>query len=196
MSRVGTSLPIALSGRCGHPDRIMQAHVHDALVLIDHYVALYGAPALFLIITLELLGMPLPGESILIASSFLALRGDLPILHVYLAAFLGGVLGDSIGYWIGHRFGSRVLDRFGPGLGLTPERRERFELQVRTRGVYLVATARFVVVLRQLNGVLAGSTGMPYRRFLVANIIGAAAWSAVWGLGPYFFADLFKSFAP
>lgn len=174
----------------------MQAHVHDALILIDHYVALYGASALFLVILLESLGFPLPGESILIASSFLALRGDVPILHVYLAAFLGGVIGDSIGYWIGHRFGSRVLDRFGPRLGLTPDRRERFESQVRTNGVYVVATARFFVVLRQLNGILAGSTGMPYRRFLAANIIGAAAWSAVWGLGPYFFADLFKNLAP
>ena len=189
-------LPLAQSGRAVHPDPIMQAHVHDALVLIDHYVALYGASALFLVILLESLGFPLPGESILIASSFLALRGDVPILHVYLAAFLGGVIGDSIGYWIGHRFGSRVLDRFGPRLGLTPDRRERFESQVRTNGAYVVATARFFVVLRQLNGILAGSTGMPYRRFLAANIIGAAAWSAVWGLGPYFFADLFKNLAP
>lgn len=189
-------LPLAQSGRAVHPDPIMQAHVHDALVLIDHYVALYGAPALFLIVTLESLGMPLPGESIVIAASFLALRGDLPILHVYLATFTGAVLGDSIGYLIGRRFGPRVLDRFGPSLGLTPERRERFESQMRSRGVYLVATARFFVVLRQLNGILAGSIGMPYRRFLAANIVGAAAWSAVWGLGPYFFADLFKSLAP
>jgi membrane protein DedA with SNARE-associated domain len=174
----------------------MHAYVQDALVFIDHYVALYGVFALFGIILLESLGFPLPGESILVASSFLALRGDVAIFQVYLAAFFGAVLGDTIGYLIGHRFGPRVLDRIGPPLGLTPERRERFEAQMRSRGVYLVATARFIVILRQLNGIIAGSSGMPYRRFLAANVVGAAAWTAMWGLGPYFFADLFKHFAP
>lgn len=172
----------------------MVAQLQDALTHIDHFVVLYGALAIFVIILLESLGAPLPGESLLIASGFLALRGDLSIVQVYFSAFLGAVLGDSIGYMIGQRFGVQLLDRFGPRLGLTPERRAKFEAQVRTRGVYIVATARFVVILRQLNGVIAGSVRMPYHSFLAANVVGAAAWTAVWGLGPYFFGDLFKHF--
>lgn len=170
----------------------MHDHVHAALAIIDHYATLYGALALFFIVALEAIGLPLPGESALVASSVLALRGDLQISHVALAAFLGAAVGDSIGYFVGRRYGALVLDRFAPRIGLTPERRAAFEAQFQKRGVYVVATARFVVILRQLNGLLAGTTGMPYRRFLVADLIGCAAWVAVWGLGPYFFADLFK----
>lgn len=171
----------------------MASHLHDTLSFIEGYVALYGALALFVIIALESLGVPVPGESALIAASLLALRGDLAISHVFLAAFLGALLGDSVGYLIGHRYGTAVLDRFGQKLGLTPERRARIESQFESRGIYVVASARFVVILRQLNGLLAGSSRMPYRLFLMADIVGCAAWASVWGFGPYFFGDLFKS---
>ena len=56
----------------------------------------------------------------------------------------------------------------------------------------MVLSARFVAVLRQLNGVLAGSIGMPWHQFAAANIVGAAAWAGLWTFGPYFFTDLFQ----
>ena len=55
----------------------------------------------------------------------------------------------------------------------------------------MVLTARFVVVLRQLNGLVAGSIGMPWPHFVVANIAGAALWAGLWTFGPYYFTDLF-----
>lgn len=75
---------------------------------------------------------------------------------------------------------------------LTPERLFRLEQEVRKRGFILVLTARFVVVLRQLNGLLAGSATMPWPKFALANVLGAALWAGLWTLGPYFFTDLFR----
>ncbi len=165
--------------------------LQDALAWIEPAVAAYGAWALFLIIYFESFGVPLPGESSLIAAALLASRGDLAIGHVFLAAWLGGVLGDSTGYLIG-RFGGRLLlQRFGSWVKLTPERLARLEEMARRRGFLMVLTARFIVVLRQLNGLVAGSIGMPWTHFVAANILGAALWAGLWTLGPYFFTDVF-----
>ena len=94
----------------------------EALAWIEPAIVHYGAFALFLIIYFESFGVPLPGESALIAAALLATRGDIAIEHVFLAAWIGGVLGDSTGYLIG-RFGGRLLlQRFGSLVKLTPER--------------------------------------------------------------------------
>ncbi|AHV92472.1 hypothetical protein D554_0504 [Bordetella holmesii 30539] len=88
----------------------------------------------------------------------------------------------------------RLLVRYGHLVKITPERLAALEEQFRKRGLYLVMGARFVVVLRQLNGLIAGSAGMPFHRFLAANVVGALAWTAVWGAGPYLAADVFVPF--
>jgi len=165
---------------------------HDLLAGIEPAIATYGAFALFLTIYFESFGVPLPGESALIAASLLAARGDLDVLHVFMAAWLGGVLGDSTGYLIG-RFGGRLLVRkFGGMVKLTPDRLEHLEQAARKRGFIMVLTARFVVVLRQLNGLVAGSVGIPWPHFATANTLGAALWAGIWSFGPYFFTDLFR----
>lgn len=165
---------------------------HDSLAFIDHAVAHYGVIVLFVIIYFEALGAPLPGESGLIAASVLAARGDISIVHMLLAVWAGAVLGDSTGYLIGRLGGRRLLVRFGPKIGLSAERLATFEDKFRRKGVYIVAVARFISVLRQLNGLIAGSLEMPWLRFLAANAIGAALWTAVWGLGPYLFGDFYR----
>src|SRR5262245_1897325 len=164
---------------------------HEALALIEPYITAYGAVALFVIVWMESFGAPAPGESAVVAASVLAARGDLPIAHVMLAVFLGAILGDSTGYLIGHFGGRRLLVRFGPLVGLTPERFEKAETLFRAKGAYLVVVARFMVVLRQLNGVIAGALAMPWPRFLAANAVGAALWTLTWTLGPYLLTDLF-----
>ena len=163
--------------------------VHDTLHLIESYIMAYGAMALFVIIYLESFGAPMPGESAVIAASVLATRGDLSIAHVMAAVFAGAVLGDSTGYLIGRYGGRALLERFGPRLGLTEERLARTEALFRSKGPYIVVTARFVAILRQLNGVVAGTLAMPWLHFVAANAIGAALWTALWTLGPYFFTD-------
>jgi membrane protein DedA with SNARE-associated domain len=173
------------------PFRCLMSMIKDALLWVEPAIATYGAFALFLTIYLESFGVPLPGESGLIAAALLATRGDLDIGHVFLAAWLGGVLGDSTGYLIG-RFGGRpLLQRFGGYFRLTPERLSGWEQTAQRGGFVLVLTARFVVVLRQLTGLLAGSVNMPWPKFALANVLGAALWAGSWTLAPYLFTDLF-----
>lgn len=167
--------------------------LHDGLSLMEPYVATYGSFAMLLIIYFEALGAPLPGESALIACAALAAQGDINLVHALGAAFIGAVLGDSTGYAIGHFGGRPLLLRYGSLIKLTPERLTKLEALFRSRGVWIVIGARFMVLLRQLNGLVAGTVAMPWPRFLLANTIGAAAWVLVWGVGPYVAVDWFKT---
>ncbi|ABS13274.1 DedA family protein [Brucella anthropi] len=157
---------------------------------LEPYIAAYGALALFVIVYFESFGAPLPGESALIASSLLALHGTLNIEAVLIAVFIGAVLGDCTGYLIGRFGGRRLILRYGHLVKLTPERLEQFEKLFDSKGIYVVATARFVVLLRQLNGIVAGSMKMNPLHFLAANIVAAAGWTLVWGLGPYMLSGI------
>lgn len=165
--------------------------LHEGIAFIEPYVREYGLFALIVIIYLESLGAPLPGESALIASSVLAARGDFSIVNLFLGVWIAAVLGDSTGYAIGRFGGSVLLRRYGGLVKLTPERLASLEELFRRRGAWIVASARFVVLLRQLNGLVAGSVKMPWPAFLAANIVGGAAWTACWTLGPYFLGSLF-----
>jgi membrane protein DedA with SNARE-associated domain len=147
--------------------------------LAHHMTALiheYGVVALFLSVTLEALGAPLPGESAIIVSAGAAAAGELDIRAVVVAAFLGAVLGDNIGYLIGRHFGRSAIARVGGRFGITDRALSRAEAIVARYGPIIVVVARFVVLLRQLNGLVAGTTRMPWPRFFAANVAGAALW--------------------
>jgi membrane protein DedA with SNARE-associated domain len=168
--------------------------LHDAMALIEPSIAAYGALAVFVVIYFEALGAPLPGESLLVAVSAIAVRGDINLMHALGAAFCGAVLGDSTGYAIGHFGGRPLLLRYGHYIKLTPERLAKLQDVFRRKGMWIVMGARFVTILRQLNGLIAGSVAMPWLRFLLANTIGAAAWVLVWGLGAYWASDSIEAF--
>lgn len=163
----------------------------ESAVIVESYIREYGLIALAATIYLESFGVPLPGESALVGASLLAARGDFSIGNLFLVVWIASVLGDSTGYTIGHFGGRPLLLRFGPRVGLTPERLVNVEDLFHRHGPTIVIVARFVVLLRQFNGLVAGSVAMPWTRFVLANIIGAALWSAVWSFGPYFLGDLF-----
>jgi membrane protein DedA with SNARE-associated domain len=155
--------------------------------LFSSLVAQYGVAALFVSVTLESLGAPLPGESASLIASASAASGTLDIRAVVVAAFLGAVLGDNIGYLIGRRVGRTVLTRYGSRIGITDRNLDRAEAVARRHGPVMVVFARFVVLLRQLNGIVAGTTGMPWPTFLLANTIGAALWVGLWSTLAYRF---------
>lgn len=156
------------------------------LGMLEPYVHQYGAAAVFLILMLESLGLPLPGESLLIVASILAGRGDLSYVALFLAGWVGAVVGDSIGYLIGRRFGRDLLLRYGGKIGLNAERLANVEAVFARYGPVAVGGARFVAVLRQLNGVVAGSMAMPWHRFLLFNALGGALWVLTWTVVGYY----------
>jgi len=159
---------------------------------IEHYIALaepylreYGIAAVFVMVCLEAFGMPLPGESLVIASGFLASRGDINIVLLIGAIWSAAVLGDNIGYSIGRYGGRHLVLRHGARVGITEPRLAKVESVFSRYGGEIVMVARFFVGLRQLNGLIAGTVAMPWPRFLLYNAVGAALWTGVWGYGAY-----------
>lgn len=149
------------------------------------YLEQYGYSALFTGVFVEGFGIPAPGETLVVASALLAAQGDLHIAYVLLVAWAAAVLGDNIGYAIGHFGGRRLVLRHGRFVGIREHHLEKVEHFFRRYGGVLVALARFFEVLRQLNGVVAGTSGMPWWRFLTYNAVGAALWIGLWGYGVY-----------
>jgi membrane protein DedA with SNARE-associated domain len=156
---------------------------------LEHLVATYGYLGVLVSITLESFGVPLPAESLLIVASWVAAKGQLNIVIVVAVAWFAAVLGDNIGYLIGRLVGHRVIERFGPYVGATPPLVEKFRGLFFRYGPAIIIVARLIEVLRQMNGILAGSMGMPWWRFVVCNMIGAAIWVAIWGYGAYLFGE-------
>jgi len=144
------------------------------------YLDRYGYLALFVGVLLEDFGVPLPGETLLIAASMLASLGRFHMLLVAGVAFAAAVMGDNIGYAIGRFAGRPVVLRFGKHLLLSERRLGRMERYFARRGGWIIIIARFIEGLRQLNGIVAGLSHMPWRRFLAFNVIGAALWVGTW----------------
>jgi len=146
----------------------------------------FGLWAIGLLITLEDFGVPVPGETILIAGAIYACAGRLNIVALGVVAFVAAVTGDNIGFAIGH-FGGRALAlRFGKYVFLTEERLDKAERFFDRRGSIVITFARFVEGLRQANGIIAGITGMHWLRFVIFNAIGAALWVGTWITIGYF----------
>ncbi|MGW3463088.1 DedA family protein [Streptomyces olivaceoviridis] len=140
----------------------------------------YGYWAVGAVVFVEDFGVPAPGETILLAAGVYAGTGRLNVVAVAVIAFAAAVAGDNLGYLIG-RFGGRAfVHRWGKYVFLTPKRFEAAEAFFTRHGGKIVTVARFVEGLRQANGVIAGTTGMHWRRFLAFNALGAALWVGLW----------------
>jgi len=147
--------------------------------LVDTLVTA-GLPLVTLVVALEAVGVPLPGESLIIAmGAALGARHE-SLAPAFFALWLGAVLGDNLGYVLGRRLGRHALLRHGGRIGLTEARLHHAETLFARWGVAVVVFARFFVLLRQLNGVIAGSLKLPWWRFLLANTVGGALWVGFW----------------
>lgn len=143
---------------------------------LDHYG--YLAVAGFVLV--EDFGVPLPGETILIAAAVYAGAGQLNVIAVAVIAFAAAVVGDNIGYALGWWGGRRLVLRFGRYVLLTEKRLDAAERWFDRHGGKVVVVARFIEGLRQANGWIAGITEMRWPRFAVFNSLGAALWVGVW----------------
>ena len=153
----------------------------NALFATAHpWLAQYGYGALFAVLFGESFGLPFPGETFLVAASFLASQGQMRIVWIAAVAIVAAVLGDNVGYGIGRWGGQRLAMRYGARIGITPERLAKTARFFVRFGPEIVIVARFIPVLRQLNGVVAGGAQMPWKRFLVYNTLGATLWVGTW----------------
>jgi membrane protein DedA with SNARE-associated domain len=146
---------------------------------LDHY----GYWAIALLLLLENIGVPVvPGEFAMISGAIFAGTGraGLNIVVVAVVAFVASVAGAEIGYLIGRFAGRELILHYGKYIMIKPHHLDRAEAIVDRYGGIVVVVARFIVGLREANGIIAGITQMRWLIFTVFNVIGAAIWVATW----------------
>ncbi len=152
--------------------------------LLDLF-ARYGYAVVFGGVFLENAGLPVPGETALLAGAALAHHGQLSLLWVIVTAIVAAILGDNLGFFIGRRGGRRIAERHGWRIGLTPNRLIQFDRFFERHGPKTVFAARFVTGLRVVGAVLAGGSGMAWPTFLFYNASGAIVWCTSVALAGY-----------
>ena len=136
-------------------------------------------------VLLEGAGVPIPGETMLLAGAVLAHSGRLSLPLVILAAICGGLAGDNLGFFIGRRGGRWLVERYGKPLGLTAERMAEFDRFFERHGPRTIFIARFVTGLRVVCAVLAGGSGLAWPVFAMYNAAGVVTWSVAIALVGY-----------
>jgi membrane protein DedA with SNARE-associated domain len=154
--------------------------------VVENLLGSAGLFILFVLIAMESAGIPLPGETALVAAGVLAARGEFDIVAVIAVAASAAIVGDNAGYWIGRTGGRKLLARW-PWLerhaaSVLPWS-ERF---FRKHGAKTIFVGRFVAVLRVTAAWLAGVSRMPWWRFLVWNAAGGICWAVLVGLVAYY----------
>ena len=154
---------------------------------LTHFIVAHGLPLLFLVVMLESFGLPLPGETALIAFAVLASQGHYGILWVIVLAAAAAIIGDNLGYWLLGRLGGRALFRRWRWLARYTERvLPAAERLMARHGGKTVFFGRFVTVLRYTAAWVAGLGRMPWWRFLFWNAAGGIAWATLVGLLAYY----------
>lgn len=147
----------------------------------------YGYGLLFLVVGLESLGVPVPGETALVAAAALAARGHMKIALVIAVAAAAAILGDAAGYWIGRRGGIAFVRRYGRFFRVNDAKLEHVKRFFERHGAKTVFFGRFIALLRTWAALFAGVGCMPYGRFTMYNASGGIVWAAAFGLIGYLF---------
>jgi membrane protein DedA with SNARE-associated domain len=142
----------------------------------------YGYGVVAVAVMAEGVGIPTPGQTLLIAGALEAAKGRMNIGWLLFVATAAATVGNSFGYAIGRWGGRTVLNKFK----INATRQQRFEDTFNRRGGAVILVARFIDGLRQLNGIIAGVMRMPWWTFTAYNAAGALLWACAWGLGTYY----------
>ncbi len=163
---------------------------------LQHLLGEFGYGLVFTVIMLEAMGIPFPGESMIIgAAIYCATTGKLSIYGVIPAAIGGAIMGDNFGYMIGRWAGIPLLQRYGKHVGLTDKRLDLSRYLFRTQGGKVVFVGRFIAILRTFVALFAGANHMEWKTFLLWNAVGGMLWASLYGIGAYVLGDAMKRLA-
>src|SRR3954470_12980883 len=152
---------------------------------LNALLAGYGYVAIALLLFVESIGIPIPGETALVTAAALAGAGKLSIVGVFIAASIGTIGGGMTGYWIGARGGTAIIGRFGRALRIDDSRMEGARVFFEQHGPSALVVGRFIAVVRSFLGIFAGVAAMPRRRFTLYNALGGLTWSLVFSTVGY-----------
>jgi membrane protein DedA with SNARE-associated domain len=154
---------------------------------VTHFFTSHGLPLLFAVVLLESFGIPLPGETALIAFGILASQGNYSIVWVIVVAAAGAIIGDNLGYWVIGRWGGRALfERWEPLRRYSERFLPAAERLMTKHGGKVVFFGRFITVLRYTAAWAAGIGQMSWWKFLFWNAAGGICWATAVGLVAYY----------
>jgi membrane protein DedA with SNARE-associated domain len=153
-----------------------------SLARVQPLLQRYGYGAAFAAVMAEGMGIPTPGQTLLMAGALEAAEGQMSITLLLMLVTTAATLGNSVGYAVGRWGGRAALDK----LRVNPQRQQYLNDLFKRRGGIVILLARFLDGLRQLNGIVAGVLQMPWWTFTAYNIAGAILWTCAWGLGTYY----------
>jgi membrane protein DedA with SNARE-associated domain len=172
-----------------HPILGMLGH-HAVINFLEGLLQDYGYIIVFASIMVESMGVPFPGETMLIiAAAYSAANPELSIYGVVGSAASGAIIGDNLGYWIGREGGARLILKYGKYVGMTTERYASTQKYLNKHGGKAVFFGRFVSVARTWIAVLVGAHHLSWLQFLVYNILGGIVWASLYGALGYFFGQ-------
>jgi membrane protein DedA with SNARE-associated domain len=160
---------------------------------IDAWLESYGYLVVFLLVMIESIGVPVPGETALVGAALYAGSTDkLEIWWIVAVAIAGAVVGDNIGFAIGRFGGAKLLLRYGHKIHLHEARLKIGIWLFRRHGGKVVFWGRFVSILRTWAAFLAGANHMEWRRFLFYNAAGGTVWAALYAVAYYEFGGALR----
>ena len=169
--------------------------MHIAPSELTHLLQVYGYWAVLAFVSIESIGIPFPGETmLLVAAIYAGTTHQLSIPFVIIAAAAGAILGDNVGFFIGREGGYRLLRRYGRYIRLNERKLKLGQYLFKKHGGKVVFFGRFVAVLRALAAFLAGTNRMAWPRFLLFNALGGIVWATIYGLGGYLLGNNIQYF--
>ena len=159
------------------------------LHFLAHFVEQYGYVAVVLLVAIEGMGVPVPGETAVVTAAAFAATNDVSPVGVAICAIAGTMVGGTGGYWLGRWRGRRLLARYGHWVWLNERRVQRAESYFLEHGMKTVFFGRYVVLLRIIGSLLAGAMHMPFVRFSIVNAIGGGLWAVTFTALGYAFGE-------
>ena len=162
----------------------------DALIHISPDV---GYPVTFILIAIETMGVPVPGETALIASALSASNGHLNIVVLIVLAAAAAIIGDNVGFAIGRKYGRTIFEKPGPLYNQRLALLDMGEPFFAKHGPKAVFLGRWVSGLRIASAWLAGMNRMNWPTFIFWNALGGICWATGVGLGAYYAGHAFEN---
>ncbi len=161
---------------------------------MTHLIVTYGYFAVAFLVAVESFGVPLPGETIVVAAALYAGHTHrLSVWAIFAVAAVAAIVGDNIGYLLGRTGGERLIRRYGRYVRLDEAKLQVVRNLFDRHGAKVVFFGRFVSILRTYAAFFAGTTRMPWRRFLIYNAAGGVLWAALYTFASYGLGDTFRS---
>lgn len=146
----------------------------------------YKALALFLLLALGIVGLPIPDETLMTFAGILIAKGYLEIVPTLCAAYSGSIAGISLSYFIGRTAGSYLLNRYGRYLGLTEKKINKAHVWFEKIGKWTLLVGYFIPGIRHLTGYVAGATELRFSQFAIFAYTGAFIWASLFLMLGYF----------